>query len=293
MIRRPSSPLLERHVSIEDAAVPKHFRRFVRDIDRVPHVEDAALLVDHVFHPELDMDACVEQLEQLAGAYGSRISSEFDDDRRLEILGRYMGRELGFRGDRSDFTNPKNSFMHHVLQSRRGLPITLSAIYLGVARRAGVPLHGIGLPGHFIVGNPAREPVMFLDPFRMGRTLSHGACDQIVRQVTQGEVESATRFLKPTGTRSFLTRMLNNLQMVYWNRRDNIRGLLAARLLCVLNPGAAEHRKARAYFYDRLERPHDALADYESYLLHHPSAPDATRVQKRVAHLRAVTGRRS
>lgn len=278
-------------MKLEDAAVPKHFRRFVRDIDQVASVEDAALLVDRVFHPDLDIDACVRQLEHISGEYATRIASVFDDDERLEILGRFVGRELGFRGDRSDFTSPRNSFLHHVLNTRRGLPITLSAVYLGVARRAGVTLHGVGLPGHFIVGLPAREPAIFLDPFRTGRTLTRGTCDQIVRQVTQGEVDSASRFLRPTSTRNFLTRMLNNLQMVYWNRGDNGRGLLAARLLCVLNPGAAEHRKARAYFYDRLEQPISALADYESYVLHNPNAADVDRIRKRIAHLRAVTKR--
>jgi regulator of sirC expression with transglutaminase-like and TPR domain len=193
---------------------------------------------------------------------------------------------LGFCGQRSDFANPDNSFIHRVYARRRGLPITLSVLYASVGRAAGIPVAGIALPGHFVVGRLDVRPPLVLDPFHGGRPLSQSVCDRIVRQVTRGQVSSADRYFVPTTPRAVLSRMLANLQMVYWDRRDDLRGLLAARLYCVLEPADPEPVRMRGYFYDRLGDAQAALADFECYLRRAPDTSEARRLRPRVVRLR-------
>lgn len=273
-------------LTTSSALVPKSFRRLARCIDETDDLIRDVLEVDRVFFPGTDVSAAADRIAELGREFAARVSPDLDAGSRFLHLGSFLGDELDFRGGRSDFSNPDYAFASKVLDSRRGLPITLSAIYLGVGRHAGVAVSGIALPGHFIVAHLDSPTPLFLDPFRGGQPLSKRACDRIVRDVTGGQATSIQRFLEPTLPRALLTRMLNNLQMIYWNRRDNVLGLLAARLLCTLNPSAADPIKVRGYFYDRLGETRSALVDYESYLRRASDAPDARQLKRRIAYLR-------
>jgi len=269
-------------------SVSKEFRAFVREIDERDEVLSAALALDRAFYPDLDTEWCRTRIAELGEGYAERIRGHFDPRARFELLGEYLGRDRGYSGEPGGLENADNAFLHKVLRSRHGFPISLSVLYVSVAAHANVPASGIGLPGHFIVGHLGLKPPAFLDPYRNGQLFSREACDRIVREVTQGRATSAARYLAPTRPRAFLTRMLNNLQMAFWRGRDDERGLLAARLQCVLNPHAPDSYRARAHVYDRLGDVASALADYEDYLRREPKAADAARVRKRISHLRAA-----
>jgi regulator of sirC expression with transglutaminase-like and TPR domain len=139
-----------------------------------------------------------------------------------------------------------------------------------------------------VVGSLGLDPPVFLDPFRGGRLFEREICDRIVINVTGGAVTSAAPYLAPTPPRTFLTRMLNNLQLSYWHRHLDRPGLLAARMLCVLNPGAADPIKMRGLFYDRLGEVASALADYEAYLRREPASPDTQKLRRRIGYLRSA-----
>lgn len=268
--------------------VPASFRRFCRTVDDRRDPVELALSFDQVFNPSLDVGAVRAALAGMGEAFADQVATTFDERARVEALSRFLAREMGFRGRPSDYDDPANSFLHRVVERKRGLPISLSVVYVAVARHAGVPLTGIALPGHFVVGHLGLEPQVFLDPFRGGRLFGRDVCDRIVINVTGGAVTSASSYLASTPPRTFLTRMLNNLQLSYWHRHHDRPGLLAARMLCILNPGAADPMKMRGLFYDRLGEASAALSDYEAYLRREPDSPDADKLRRRIGYLRSA-----
>ncbi|MDQ3848987.1 MAG: transglutaminase-like domain-containing protein, partial [Actinomycetota bacterium] len=135
-----------------------------------------------------------------------------------------LGVGYGFAGDRERYDDPENSFLDVVLSTRRGLPILLSVVYVEVARRAGVPLAGVGLPGHFVVGHFGAHPPLLLDPFDGGAALQVDADPDLVR---------------PWGPHETALRMLNNLVGSYQRRGDLGAAIRAARMRLALPVGDA------------------------------------------------------
>lgn len=146
-----------------------------------------------------------------------------------------LGRRYRFKGDTEDYDDPGNSMLDLVLERRRGLPILLSVVYVEVARRAGVPLQGVGLPGHFVVGHFGATPPLLLDPFNRGTFVDTDAEPELVR---------------PWGPHEIAMRILNNLVAAYQRRGDLANALHAAAMRLKLPPGlqpqADLHRELRA-----------------------------------------------
>jgi regulator of sirC expression with transglutaminase-like and TPR domain len=157
----------------------------------------------------------------------------------------------GFTGDEASYEDPRNSFLDRVLERRRGLPITLSVLAVHLGRHAGVPLHGIGFPGHFLVGMRLRdaEPIV-LDPFRGGLRLRGPELDQLLARATgrraAPEQERWRSHLEPASGRDVIVRMLRNLIMHLHNARHPAHAVVAQRLLQLASmPEARGGRRAR------------------------------------------------
>jgi regulator of sirC expression with transglutaminase-like and TPR domain len=139
-----------------------------------------------------------------------------------------LGERLGFTGDAADYDHPDNSMLDVVLERRRGLPIVLSVVYVEVARRAGVDLRGVGLPGHFVVGHFGADPPLLLDPFGGGARLD-GPADR--------------RLLAPWAPAPIAMRMLNNLVAAHQRRGSLTAAIRAAALRLALPVEAAERTR--------------------------------------------------
>jgi regulator of sirC expression with transglutaminase-like and TPR domain len=176
--------------------------------DDVPLDEAAFLIAAHA-HPALDPDAWLLRLDELASrCAAARSAGELSE--RLFVA-------EGFAGNTTDYGDPRNSLLDDVIDRRLGIPITLSILMVEVGRRVGVPLHGVGMPGHFLVGAEA-EPGMFVDPFHGGRVLDAAGCRELFATLSGRNVLFADAYLEPTGTRAVLLRVLNNLQRSYLER---------------------------------------------------------------------------
>lgn len=177
---------------------------------------------------EVDTGAALAQLDVL-GAELVRALPEADGDPEAEVTAcsLLLGRVHRFTGDREDYDRPDNSMLDLVLERRRGLPILLSVVYVEVARRAGVPLAGVGLPGHFVVAHFGTDPPLLVDPFNGGMPLT---------AQPGAPVEAWT----PHET---AMRMLNNLVLAYGRRADLAHGLVAAELRLAL-PSPPDRRAA-------------------------------------------------
>lgn len=186
---------------------------------------EANLLIAAEAAPGLDVAAGLAAVDELAGAVGA--------EGVVATL-----REEGFRGDDTDYHDPRNSFLDQILERRRGLPIGLSTLALALARRTGAPMAGIGMPGHFLVADLAGGEPRYIDPYHGWRELSVDDCAGIVRQTTG--LAMRPEFLAPVPERAVLTRTLANLRGSYMRRTRLEDALWTVELALIVTPDDQE-----------------------------------------------------
>lgn len=154
-----------------------------------------------------DLDAAEIELDRLAGElpYGLR-----EPDDWVGALARLLGGQYGFQGAPSDYQRLESSLLHEVLKRRRGLPILLSVLWMEVARRAGAPVYGLGLPGHFVVGFGDPSVQVFADPFAGGRPMTGMDAELLVAGATGEPLEPS--MLRPADPLEIVLRILNNIR---------------------------------------------------------------------------------
>ncbi|MDQ3647853.1 MAG: transglutaminase-like domain-containing protein [Actinomycetota bacterium] len=172
---------------------------------------------------EVDAQGALAELDRL-GAEVRSVATGTPAE-QAESLAQVLGRRHGFVGDREDYDHPDNSMLDLVLDRRKGLPILLSAVYVEVARRAGIELSGVGLPGHYVVGHFGQAPPILLDPFAGGAAVE----------------ARTTADLRPWSPHETALRMLNNLLGSYQRRADLTRAIRVAEMRLELPVGEAEH----------------------------------------------------
>jgi len=194
--------------------------------DELP-LDEAALLIAAHAYPDLDIGFEMELLDGLA---------ERCPEPTLDGWRRYLFVDQGFSGNVDDYYDPDNSFLNKVLERRTGLPITLSVLGLAVGRRLGLPLAGVGLPGHFLLRHETEGPPVFVDPFAGGRVLDREACIERFRAVNGLSAPFVESYLDPVGPREILGRMLANLRAIYATKGE-LEGLAWVFALRLAIPG--------------------------------------------------------
>lgn len=242
-------------------------------------VELAALLIAQDFTPETNVEARLRELDTLGEDLRDAVRRRPSHPHRA--LSQWFS-SAGFRGEREHYYDPRNSYLGHVLDTRRGLPITLSVVMVAVARRAGMHMDGVGFPGHFLV----RSGDAFFDPFDAGRQIDATDLATFARRVHGDGVEVHPDWLEPVTTRQIATRMLLNLKRAHLKRGDHSRVLVACDRLVDLT-GAIEHRRDRGWVMLKLGAASAAADDLAAYLEAHPNAPDAAAVRDALAQARA------
>ncbi|HWF34832.1 MAG TPA: transglutaminase-like domain-containing protein [Solirubrobacteraceae bacterium] len=192
---------------------------------RDPDLDVLALALAAEFR-EVDAPGAIATLDALGEELSRAASGIGDAELQARACAQLLGETHGFAGDREDYDSPENSMLDLVLVRRRGLPILLSVLYVEVARRAGITLAGVGLPGHFVVGHFGTHPPVLIDPFEGGGTLRAHVPDTGVR---------------PWGAHETAMRMLNNLVVAYQRRGDVAAAIRAAGMRLAL-PSAGPHR---------------------------------------------------
>lgn len=192
-----------------------------RELANDPDAEQGALLIAQWADPLLDPSSVVADIDALAEPLAGTLPRK-EDPESLQLvaqtLAAWLGEEHGFHGDTTTYYEPKNSFLHHVLTRKRGLPILLSLIYVLIGRRLGVPVYPIGMPAHFIVRVGPKEADLYLDPFDRGRILGSAQCKEWLEANGFGWRES---FLDVVSDREFIARMLRNLVNSYRRQGDD------------------------------------------------------------------------
>jgi regulator of sirC expression with transglutaminase-like and TPR domain len=201
--------------------------------DEQRDLDELALAVSMVLQPDLDLIGTLAVLDQLA--------ADCPTPTRDGVIAHLFGSGL-FRGDPADYQHWRNSCLDRVIELRRGMPITLAVVAIEVARRVGVPLHGVGMPGHFLVGDPA-DPGWFADPFHGGTSLDPDDCRELAAAL--GVPGWSPRFLDPTPNRLVVARILNNLKVSCERRGDLVRLALVMQARQAMTEFASERDDAR------------------------------------------------
>jgi regulator of sirC expression with transglutaminase-like and TPR domain len=264
------------------------YREFRQAVDRPEDLIDlgrAALTIALPDYPTLDIAACLAQLDELAVAVTQRGGAAADVYRLLAALNTVLFTERGFRGNRDNYFDPKNSFLNEVLARKTGIPITLSVVYVEVAQRIGLPLDGVGFPGHFLVKHATGGEEIVIDPFAGGEVRSREDLEGMLRQFYGAKVSWHPDFLKPATKKQILQRMLANLKSIYRKNNDLVKNLTVLDRLILLDPASSADIRERGELYLRLECFTQARADLEAYLRLVPDADDATMIREQIIDL--------
>lgn len=184
-------------------------------------IAPGALVIARIGHPDLAPEPTLAALDALADEIRPRIVVSDPPERRAAVLAHHLFDERGFRGNTDDYYDPRNSFLQHVLTRRVGIPISLSVVYLEVARRLDVPAEGVGFPGHFLVRvDEPGAPMLVLDPFHAGAELDQDALVALHRKISGADAPMSPSLLAPLPKRKILARMLHNLAGIFGARGD-------------------------------------------------------------------------
>jgi regulator of sirC expression with transglutaminase-like and TPR domain len=206
-------------------------------------------------------------------------------------LAEFLFQTAGFRGNRDDYSDPRNSYLNQVLDRRLGLPISLSVIFLELAEQLDLPASGVGMPGHFIVSVLGDDGPCYLDPFNAGRQLTVDECAALVRGALARETGFDPNWLKPTPKPDIVARMLNNLRGFYVSVEDWPLAIRIVERLAVLQPAATVHVRDLGVLHYRNGAVGRASELFNEYLRRSPGAPDAEAVRNGRDRLREELAR--
>ncbi|MBW8829621.1 MAG: tetratricopeptide repeat protein [Burkholderiales bacterium] len=271
-----------------------YFSALVADDASLSLIEAAASIAQDDY-PDLDTQTVLAEIDTMADRLKRRIPADSVPVQRLRWLNRYFFQELGFAGNVNHYYDPRNSYLHTVLDTRRGIPITLAVLYIEFATQIGLTARGVSFPGHFLIklrmhtGKQHGEVV--IDPFT-GHSLSREELDELLGPYKRshglmGDFDAPLGlFLQAAPPRDVLARMLRNLKEIHRTGEDWARLLAVANRLVILLPHAFEERRDRGLVLAELGNYPQAVEDITVYLQCSPDAEDHAALTARVAELR-------
>jgi regulator of sirC expression with transglutaminase-like and TPR domain len=249
-----------------------------------PDLAIAALMIARIEYPKLDAGPYLDLLDALGREAARRVASaepcvgdpvpaHVDPGiyARVAALNNYLFKEQRFVGNDIQYEDPRNSFLNEVLDRRTGIPVTLALVYMEVARRAGVAVEGINMPGHFLIRCPARrdaevrERDLIIDAHH-GAFLTDDACEELRRRHTGDESAWDVHLLRQATKPQILVRMLLNLKRVYVRMHSFPQARDITELLLGIDPSATSELKDRGLLAYHLNDFSAALRDLQTYL---------------------------
>jgi regulator of sirC expression with transglutaminase-like and TPR domain len=212
-----NDPILRRHARtiidhFERQRADTQFLSFCLKYGEDFDLETAAWLLARTSFPQMSVEAYQALLDDYAHEAREKTMLEFSAEEKLNAFNSYLFTDLGFTGNVANYYDPDNSYLNRVLDRRTGNPITLTLLYMLVARRLGMPIIGIGMPGHFICRYQSSSDELYIDPFNQGQLLSKADC---VQYLQRGNYSLTDDFLAPASSRRMLMRICSNLHQIY------------------------------------------------------------------------------
>lgn len=235
--------------------------QFMRLVRREPDVDLllAALEIARDGQPDLQFEPTVTRLRKSVARLTHPITQAGSDLEELKLLIRHMTEELNLHGHEDCFSDPESSYLNRVLETGRGIPISLSVLYLSVAGQLGIPLEAIAAPAHFLTRLPTDHGFFYVDAFDQGRIMLEGECLQWLHELTELSVPDIRRSLKPVDERAIIIRMLNNLKTVFGSQEAWASAWRVQCRLSLLIPGSYRERRDLAILALRAGRAGEAV----------------------------------
>ncbi|RMH35507.1 MAG: hypothetical protein D6690_08765 [Nitrospirae bacterium] len=216
------------------------FRQLLQEFQDICHspsqpldLEAGAFLIARTAYPDLDPQPYIHMLDDMAEDLRARHVGESSIEESLLTINRYLFDEQGFVGNREDYYDPDNSFLHRVIDRRKGIPISLSVLYLLVGVRLRLPLAGVSLPGHFMLTVKDHQPAIFIDCFNNGQFLTEEDCALFLNEAG---IAFRPRFLRHSSHDQILARMLRNLIGIYQSRHERSCVRRFQALMTIIDP---------------------------------------------------------
>ncbi len=251
-------------------------------------LDRAALAFALEEYPELDIQSYLRKLDAYAASAEVLVGLDRAPVNVIEGLNEVLFVQEGLKGNDEDYYDPRNSYLNEVIDRKLGIPISLSVIYIEVAKRINFLIEGIGFPGHFLIKHVAEDREIVIDPFDHGRILTLNDCQELLDKSHSGTVHLNPSILQAMDRRAIITRMLYNLKGIYTQKEQYQKALSVIDKILMLNPLAPTELRDRGLLYMQTSLFAKALADLESYLRDTVAPEDASYIENHVKMLRSI-----
>jgi regulator of sirC expression with transglutaminase-like and TPR domain len=255
----------------------------------IDHLLEGALAIAWEEYPRMDLGHYREIFDRMVADLQPRIAKMHYPLKVVQEINQYLFAEQGFRGNDSDYYNPRNSFITDVLERRLGIPLSLSLVYMVICDRLGFPMDGISFPAHFIIRPRHPDLEIFIDPYNKGEILFPEDCAAKLTQLYGYDIPLQPEYLQPVGIRRILDRLLTNLKLIYLRRREPDKALAAIERSLMLNPDVPTQWRDRGLICYQLDRFTEARIDLENYLQSVPYAEDGRVILQLIEEIKPKT----
>jgi len=301
VLRKEAEELEQRAQRLKELAVAVHARRVQQQLVATMTPEEgeidllrAALLIALLDNEEVDVEAYIRDVEQMVAEVEASMPAGASESGRLSVLNQYLFEQAGFHGSRTNYYHRSNSYINEAIDDREGLPITLSVLYIEMARRLKLKVVGVGLPGHFVVRfEPTDGEGELIDVFENGKVMPRADAVDLIRTrlqpgTTPEEADALVEQLLTASTpQAIIVRMLSNLQGAADKERDSEAILRYLSTSIAIDPDHVESRARRIEIELRTNRLEDAIADIDWMLDRRPEGMNVGQVLQLRADLEA------
>ena len=278
---------------VQEHEARERFGLLMEQDDQRIELDRAALAIAQGEYPDLQAGSYLSRLDRMADELRPRLSPEEPPAHLVAELNAYLFGEEAFHGNAGDYYDPRNSYLNEVLDRRTGIPITLSLVYLEVARRVGLTCEGVGLPGHFIVRCPSDARDVLVDPFNQGEVLTIADCAARIRQLYGDALTFTPELLRTAAPREIVGRMLTNLKGCYLRLGDLRRALRAVEWGAIAEPGRHDLLREQAMLHFRLREFRAAVDTLERYLERESTGRLAEQTRGQLRQIEELWARRN
>ena len=222
-------------------------------------------------YPDLQVEEYIEKIKQIGLSLKESVGDVKNPTYLISMLNEHLFENLGFSGDDDDYFNPKNNFLNEVIDKKLGLPITISILYVEIAKFIGLDLKIVGFPSHILV---KYNEEMILDPFYDGRLVDIEDLQEILDENFAGQLEFQPEFLDEITSEQILLRMTRNLKNSYVQSFVYDKALRCVNMVLIVEPQSAEDIRDKGILEERLQNSETALKYLNKYLEINPNAED-------------------
>ena len=273
----------------------EYFARAIQCPDDEVNLAAASLYAAAAENPELDVIAYQGRIAQFGARVQSRLAVQHTNYDFIGAIYEVLFEEAGFTGDTKNYFDPKNSHLNEVIDRLKGNPVSLSILYIEVARAAGVKVDGISLRKHFVVAAGSGDERMYIDPFHGGGLLSRKEC--IVSVLGKGKVSGADlddlerKYLGPVKKRVILRRLLSNLKVAHEKHRQYDLALSASEHIQLLDPASLRNLSELAHLQTKVGNFGDAVDSLTRFLERAPAGSNTEQAESALRKLKAMAAR--